>query len=262
MRFQYLFILVSVLLLLGSSQAYYNVTFVNTTLILSSNSSAHVIETLNLYVSNTSMQQYVQNRDSIGLSLSDWQSILYTSQLTEHIINSRHSTYGFTFLPGPLTTQYSGGQALLTMSYYVNNVTTIKEISPRKFEYTFNDSLFNFENTANGQALPENTRLNIIIPSGAQALTIYPLPDYPPPTFINNYKNFTEFAWFSGEPLSQFSFSFITTQSLQQEVLSYFTSVYDQYRIALYIMVVAIIAFILAYVYRRAGLDGSENNRH
>lgn len=255
MRLQYLLMLASALVLLGSAQAYYNITAINTTVTLSGNSSAHVIETFSLYISNSSVQQYVKNRDAVGLSLSDWQSILYTTQLTQHIISVRHSTYGFTFLPGPLVTQSNGGEALLTMSYYLNNVTSITNIAPRKFKYTFNDSVFNFENTASGQTLPYNTRLNIVIPTGAQAVSIYPLPDLPTPTPTSNYNNFTSFSWFSGEPLSQFSFSFIMTQSLQDEVLSYFSGIYQRYAVLLYVVIIAIIVLILVYVYLRAGRD-------
>ncbi|HUB92345.1 MAG TPA: hypothetical protein VL945_00110, partial [Candidatus Saccharimonadales bacterium] len=114
MRIAYLFALMSFLALLGSTQAYYNITSVNTTVILSTNSSAHVIETFELFVSNSSTQQYTQNRNALGISLSDWQNIIYTTKLTQHIVSTKHSTYGFTFLPGPLTLQYNGGQALLT----------------------------------------------------------------------------------------------------------------------------------------------------
>ncbi len=253
MRLRYLLMPLLSLLLLGSSHAFYNITFVNTTVILSGNSSAHVIETFNLYVSNASVLQYTQNRDAIGLSLSDWQNILYTNLLTQHIVSQKRSTYGFTFLPGPLVSQFGGGQALLTMSYDVNNVTTVRNIAPRKFEYTFNDSVFNFIDTVNGQALPSNVRLNLVIPERSQILMVYPLPDLPSPSSLGDYKNLTTFSWFSGEPLSQFSFSFVSTQSLQGEVLGYFSSIYNAYKIVLYAILIAAIAAILIYVYLHSG---------
>lgn len=262
MRLTYILILLSSLVMLGSTQAYYNITSINTTVILNGNSSAHVIESFNLYISNSSVQQYTQNRNAVGISLSDWQNIIYTTQLTQHIINARHSTYGFTFLPGPLVKTYNGGDALLTMSYYINNVTSITNIAPRKFEYTFNDTVFNFENTGNGQALPDDARLNIIIPQGAQLLSIYPLPDLPAPTYLNDYKNFTSFSWFSGEPLSQFSFSFIMAQSLQGEVLAYFSNIYDNYKVDLYLLLAAIIAFVIIYVYYNAGRQQNSDEKH
>lgn len=258
MRLQFALSILLALVFLGNLSAYYNVTFVNTTLVLYPNSSAHVTETFDLFISNSSVQQYIQSRNAVGLSLSDWQNILYTSQLTEHIINSQHSQYGFIFLPGPLITQYNGGIATLTMSYNVNNVTDVKIIAPRQFKYTFNDSVFNFENTAEGQALPSNERLNIIIPSQAYNVSASPLPDLPQPS-SNNYKNITAFSWFSGEPLSQFSFSFIISESLQDEVLSYFSGVYSSYSRLIYATVVIVIIVIIAYVYLRVGRENTEN---
>lgn len=253
MVLKYIVVLLLLMALLPSMHAYYNITAINTTVTLYKNTSAHVVEAFNLFISNSSVQQYQTNRDAVGLSLSDWQKTLYTTQLTEHIVNSRHSSYGFTFLPGPLITYFQNGSALLTMSYYVNNVTTVKNIAPREFEYSFNDSVFNFENTANGQTLPGNARFNIVLPRGASATSMYPLPDYPPPTYLDNYSNFTEFSWYSGEPLSQFYFYFVETESLQQEVTSYFSGLYSSYETLFYVMVVAVVALVLAYAYLRAG---------
>ncbi len=240
-------------LLLSGVHAYYNITFINDTVILNSNTSAHVIETFTLHISNASAQDYLKNRDAIGLSLSDWEKIIYTTDLRQHILSPVHSAYSFTFLPGPLISTLNGSQALFTMSYYLDNVTSVKEIAPRIFGYAFNDSVFNFENEASGQTLPYNTRLNIIIPADASAVSLYPLPDSPPPTFINNYYNFTSFSWFSGEPLSQFSFSFTIRQSLQAEVLSYFSGIYNNYADQLYLIFIVAIVFILAYLYLRTG---------
>ena len=257
MRLQYILMLASALLVLGSSNAYYNITSINTTIILNANTSAHVVETFTLFVSNSSVNQYMQNRDAVGISLSDWQNIIYNPQLTQHIVNIRHSAYGFTFLPGPLSQQLSGGEALMTMSYYLNNVTTVVNKGPRRFEYTFNDSVFNFEHTASGQMLPNDARLNMIVPRGSYNITVNPLPDLPPPktAFINNYNNFTSFSWFSGEPLSQLSFIFTIRQSLQGEVLAYFRGVLRDYSVPLYLVFIAVVAIILTYVYMKAGKD-------
>lgn len=256
MRLRFALIFLFSLMMFGSFSAYYNITFVNTTIVLNSNTSGHVVEVFTLYVSNSSLQQYQTDRDAVGLSLSDWQKILYNSGLNQHIISSTHSTSNFEFLPGPLViNQYNAGQALLTMSYDINNITSVVPIAPRKFEYTFNSSVFNFESTASGQVLPNDQRLNLIIPSGTQALSIYPLPDNPSPTFLGNYTNFTRFSWFSGEPLSQFTFTFIAQQSLQAEVVAYLTAVYSQYNLLIYIIILGAIAFILAYVYFRSGKE-------
>ncbi len=257
MKLGYLLLVAIAIALIGNANAYYNVTYLNTTVILNPNSSAHVVETVGIFVSNASVTQYVQSRDAVSTNgqLSSWQKIIYSTQLTEHIVNIHHSAYGFDFLPGPLVKQYNGGSAILTMSYYVNNVTTVSNIAPRKFEYTFNNSVFNFESTTSGQALPYDTRLNIIIPKGAQLNKTYPLPDNPQPTseYLNQYTNYTSFSWFSGEPLEQFSFSFIITQSLQDEVFAYFAGIYGRYSEALYLALAAVIAIVLVYVYLKSG---------
>ncbi len=237
------------LLLLSNAYAYYNITYTNTTVLFNGNQSAHVVEQFTLFVSNSSYSQYLSNRNAVGLSLNYWQNILYTNQLVEHIVNSGHSISQFEFLPGPLATGPTGGVATLTINYYINNVTLVTNTAPRRFEYTFNDSLFNFENTANGQALPNAVRLNFIIPHGATAVAIYPLPDSPQLNFISNSTNVTSFSWYSGEPLSGFTFQYITTQSLQAEVLQYLQNVYSSYTAELYLTLIVAIVLIGVYSY-------------
>lgn len=254
-------LMISVLLLLSAVNAYYNVTYLNTTMIMKANSSAYIIETYNLYVSNSSMQQYIQSRNSVNLSLTGWEKILNTLELTFHIVSKHHSPYDFTFLPGPLVSQFGGGgTASLTMSYYINNITTIKNVAPRKFTYTFNSSVFNFLDTISGEALPNNTRFNIIIPDGSQEYTIYPQPDLPLPSPRDVYTNVTEFSWFSEEPLSQFNFSFVTTESMQQEVFNFFSNFYIAYKEDIYIVAVIAIVAAIAYLYLRSGMSGQHKH--
>jgi hypothetical protein len=249
MRVGYLVMGLFLLVLLGNVKAYYNITFVNTTVVLNSNTSAHVVETFDVYVSNSSVSQYTKNRNAIGLTLNDWQKTLYATNLVQNIINYKRSTYDFTFLPGPLILEPYGGQAILTMSYYVNNVTDMKNIAPREFEYTFNNSVLNFEYTINGQALPPNYRFNIIIPAGSELVKVYPLPDSPAPSFLGDYKNFTSFSWYSQEPLSQFSFSFTSKESLQSEVTGYFSNIYYHDYNTIYLLLLLGIALAIVYTY-------------
>jgi hypothetical protein len=241
------------LLFLGSMSAYYNVTYLNTTLILNKNQSAQVIENIGIYVSNASVSQYIASRGAFGLGLADWQKLISSTEIVEHIVNAGHSPYDFKFLPGPLSNIGNGGYAILTMNYYVNNVTTVKNIAPRKFEYTFNNSVFNFENTASGQVLPANTKLNLITPAGAHAVSLYPLPDSPPPNFLGNYTNATEFSWYTEEPLSKFSFSYIVSESLQDEVVAYFSRLYDAYSGQMYAILIIAVVLILVYLYLKSG---------
>ena len=237
-------------LLFGSAHAYFNITQVNTTVVLSSNTTtASVIETFYLYMSNASVNVYAQDRSAYNLSLVDWQNILKTTQLTPHILNPRFSVSKLTFLPGSIIPQGSGADALLIMTYSIKNVTTVDEIAPRKFEYTFNDSVLNFEHTASGQALPQNVRFTLVVPKGAQIVSISPLPDSPPPNFVGNYTNVTAFSWYAAEPLYRFSFSYILTQSLQGEVAAYFTNIYTNDKEYIYIGIVVLLLLSAAYIY-------------
>jgi hypothetical protein len=231
--------------------AYFMVTTTNTTVILSPNNSAHVIDTINIFISNSSEQQYIQDRAAVNPTIGDWEAALQISGIQEHIINPKLSIHSFTLLPGPLRYTSNGAIAYLTMDYYVNNVTMMSNIGPRKFKYIFNDSVFNFVNTASGEALPQNARLNIIIPKGASLISVYPLPDSPQSNFLGTFDNDTAFSWYLGEPLSKFSFSYVLSESPEQEIVGFFSGIYDAYAILIYLMIIAIAFLIVLYLYNK-----------
>ncbi len=244
--------LFSSIYMFSTASAYFNVTYLNTTAILNHNTSAHVVETLTIFVSNSSIGQYEQDRRAINLTLSEWQKALSTSLIVEHIINPRTSIYGFTFLPGPIgyTNNY-GGTAIITMDYYVYNVTSVQNVAPRQFEYTFNNSVLNFQHTSSGEQLPPNTRFNIVIPQGTSAISVYPSPDSPNPSFTGNYSGKTVFSWYESEPLSKFTFAYTQPQSMESEVIDYFSGLYADYAIEIYIAIIAAVVILGAYVYTR-----------
>ncbi len=234
--------------------AYFMVTTTNTTVILLPNNTAHVIDTINLFISNSSEQQYIQDRAAVNPTIGDWEAALQISGIQEHIINPKSSIHSFTFLPGPLRYTENGATAYLTMDYYVYNVTTVSSIGPRKFEYTFNDVVFNFVNTASGEALPQNARLNIIIPKGAGLVSVYPLPDSPQSTFLGTFENDTAFSWYLGEPLSKFSFSYVLSESPQEEIVNFFSGIYESYAALIYIAIIAIAFLIVLYLYNKVSV--------
>ncbi len=242
------------LLLAGSLSAYMNVTYLNTTVILNQNTSARVVEIFSIYVSNSSVSQYIQDRQAINPTVTSWQQALNTNLLVEHILNPMSSVYNFKILPGPIQPSLNGGNAKLEISYYVSNVTGAMQIAPREFMYSLNDSVFNYLHTASGEALPVNARLNIILPQGASIVSLYPLPDYPQFSFIGNYSGISEVSWFSGEPLSNLSLKYVTYQSLETEVLQYFSGVYSQYSLEIVIAAAAAVAlYIFFYVRKISG---------
>lgn len=243
----------AMMLLVVNSYASINVTSVNATIVLNATPTAHVIEILSLQISNASVATYQQDRVALNLTINDWQKVLGSGYPSEYILNPKSSISGLTLLPGPLIQQgpNGGGIALLTMDYYAMNVTTSSNVGPRKFEYVFNDSALNFEHSASGEALPTNVRFNIIIPQGSSLLSIYPIPDAPS-GLVNNYQNVTAFSWYGGEPLQKFTFSYIVTESLQQEVINYFTKVYYAYGVMIALVLVIIVVVGVVYLYTRS----------
>ncbi len=248
-RLQILIVALLAMLPLGFASASYNITAINTTVILNGSTSARVIETFSVFISKSSISQYEASRGAYNLSISDWQQLLNTPLLTEHILNPKSGAINLTFLPAALILTSQGGASDLILSYDVYNVTTVNEIAPRKFEYVFNDSVLNFEHTASGQELAQLERLNFVVPKNSQIVALYPLPDTPKPNFVGSYANTTVFSWYSQEPLNSFAFSYIVAQSPQEEVLAYFTNIYRNYRPLLYLLGVMIVGVFVAYVY-------------
>jgi hypothetical protein len=236
----------------GSVEAYFNATYLSTTVFLTNSTTAHVTEGIQVYVSNASISTYDTDRQAFNLSLGSWQGVIGNTQfLTQHILNPRSSISNFTFLPGPITPAANGGgYASLTMSYDAHNVTTVVSVGPRQFEYSVNSSVFNFLHTASGESLLPNARLTLSVPPGTQIVKIYPLPDYPMPNSFGKY-NGTSFSWYSGEPLQNFNFIYIITETPQQEVVRYFSGLYKNYGTLIVVLLILAVVGIAVYVYYR-----------
>jgi hypothetical protein len=218
-------VLLSVLLL--SAKATYTVQNLNTTLTLNKNTRGAVTETFKVSINNASVSQYSTNRLALNLTLSDWQQLI-GPMLVQHIINSNESLYNFKFFPGPVVTVGGQNTAYIIMTYTVNNVTTVNETAPRQFLYQFNPKVLNFEHAVSGEVLTGNTTFTIVVPSGAVIKSAY------------------------REPLSKFSFTFLITQSLQEEVGKFFESAYNFFGIFTYIIIAAAILLFMVYTYYRA----------
>jgi hypothetical protein len=245
-----LFSAIMLCFLCGNAFAYINVTYLNTTVVLNTSSTARVIETLTINMSNSSVGQYLSDREAINLTLNQWASVLHTNLLIQHVFNPASSITNFTLLPGPLLYSNSKeAQASLTISYISHNISTITNVGPRKFDYTFDSSALNFQHSAGGESLPLNARFNIIIPAGTSLVSVYPAPDFPPPNFLGTYTNVTQYSWYEGEPLSKFSFSYLVAQSPQAEVVSYFDSVYSDYTQQIYLLIIIFASVAVVYLY-------------
>jgi hypothetical protein len=229
--------------------ASYAITHVTTQVTLNTNTSATVREVFTVYITNSSASQYQADRAVFNLTLSTWQSIIGPG-LTQHIINPKLGVYSFRLFPGPLTTTITGQQnAQIILSYNVQNVTRVNEIAPRVFFYTFNTNVFNFEHEISGQVLDPNTTLTISPPQGSIINNIYPVPDSPSNLITGNFTNVTSMSWYYQEPLSKFALSFTTRQSIQAEVLSFFTAAYAFLGIFTYVIIIAFVLFFILYTY-------------
>jgi len=232
--------------------ASYQITHIDTQVALNSNTSASVKEVFNLVITNLSVSQYSSDRDALNLTLANWQSIIGPS-LTQHIINTKTGVYNFRLLPGPLYTSITGqSAAYIIITYDVNNVTSVTETAPRTFAYSFNRTVFNFQNEQSGQVLTPNTNLTIVLPQGAQITSLYPVPDSPIILASGNYTNSTSLSWYYQEPLSKFTLDYTTHQGLQEEVLSFFTGIYNFFGFFSYMIIAAVVLLFILYTYLKA----------
>ncbi|MGC8571945.1 MAG: hypothetical protein ACP5RI_03340 [Candidatus Micrarchaeia archaeon] len=236
------------MLIFANANASYTVLSLNTTVTLNTNTSAYVTEVLKVAVSNVSAAQYTASRLALNLTISNWRNMIGPI-LTQHIMNPKGSIYDFNFLPGPLISTNNGKIAYIRMNYYVSNVTTVKAIGPRRYEYTFNKNVFNFESAESGVVLGPNTTLTIILPKNSQIISVYPLPDSPSLGNANNYRNVTQISWYENEPLSTFTLVYVVTDSLQDEVINFFVSIYNYLGIYLYVLIALFIILFIIYIY-------------
>jgi hypothetical protein len=248
-----LLLLPLVLSLSQLSYASYNVTHLNTTVMLNSTGAAQVKEVLTVLVSsNSSIQQYSNARISLNFTLSQWQNLI-GPMLTQHIVNPTTGVSEFNLLPGPIINLTGFHTAYIIMTYEVNNATMVNETSPRVFHYVFNDNVLNFEHAVNGEVLYPNASLTIILPQGSKVLSgISPLPDLPVVGASSDYQNSTQLTWDRGETLSHFNLQFTLQQSLQDEVFGFFSQVYQTLGVFLYIIIIALIAAFIMYTYYKA----------
>ena len=251
MRYALVAISLLFLLTVQLSHAAYIITGINDTVSFNQNTSASVVEIYKLSLSNTSVSQYSKDRLALNFTLSQWQTII-GSQLTVHIINPRGSVYHFVFDPGPVESSNNGKIAYMVVSYIATNVTTANQIGPRTFVYSFNPQVLNYQNAVSGEVLGLNTTLTVITPVGSRITAVSPPPDYPPLGFTNNYTGVRSITWSSDELLAGFTLKYTTEESLQGEVVDFFTQVYNYLGVGVYVIIVVVIAIFILYTYYRA----------
>jgi hypothetical protein len=242
---------ISLMLVAPFAKASYAVKDINMTITLNTNTSAQVTEVFRVSISNESVSQYSTNRAALNLTLSEWQKLIGPI-LVEHIINPNSSVYNFKFLPGPVTNQYGQHTANIILEYNVKNVTFVKQIAPREFQYRFNQKVFNFAHGVSGVVLNPNTTLTMVMPPGSTIVSVYPIPDLPPYAFTYQYVNITKISWLYAEPLSAFALVFNIKQGISAEVEGFFLTLYNELGIYTYVIISLAIILSILYIYRKA----------
>ncbi len=248
-RYAAIAVLLIALFAIPATYASYSITHIDTVVTLNTNTSASVKETFVVVLTNTSVSQYGSSREALNLTLSNWQAVI-GPELVQHIINPKSGVYDFKLFPGPITTNiYGQDQTQLVITYNVRNATSVQEIAPRIFTYSFNRSFFNYEDEVSGQVLIQNTNLTMVLPAGSKITSLYPIPDLPTGLASGNFTNVTSVSWIYQEPLSKFTLTYTTQESLQQEVLSFFTQIYNFFGFFVYVIVVAVVLLFILYTY-------------
>ncbi|MEM3841314.1 MAG: hypothetical protein QXN59_01295 [Candidatus Micrarchaeaceae archaeon] len=232
----------------GIAHASYTVQNVNTTVTLYPNNSAHVVQVVQFIVSNQSANQYTTARVALNLTVSAWESLIGSDQVDYDLINPHSGVRGLALLPGPLTVNGNHYVADIILNYYVDNVTSYREIAPRTFYYSFNPDVLNFQSSQSGVNLPSDARFNIVLPQGSKIISVYPVPDYPP---VINYtsRNISMISWYSGEPLSKFQLNFEMTESRTAEVIGFLKKVYAELGLLTYVILGGLILGFIVYTY-------------
>jgi hypothetical protein len=232
----------------GVAHASYTVQSVNTTVTISTNNTGHVIQIVEFMVSNQSANQYSTARVALNLTVSAWESLIGSQQVNYDLINPHSGVKNLKLLPGPLAVNGNHYVADIILNYYVNNVTSYKEIAPRTFYYSFNPSVLNFQSSQSGVNLPSDARFNIVLPGGSKIISVYPVPDYPS---VINYTshNTSMISWDAGEPLSKFQLNFEVKESLSAEVINFFGKVYSELGLLTYVIVGGLIIAFIVYTY-------------
>ncbi|BCS90962.1 MAG: hypothetical protein ARM1_0419 [Candidatus Micrarchaeota archaeon] len=248
----YIIAMLIMLLITPLSRSYFIINYTNVTIHIYENGSALVNELYNIYITNTSIQQYYDYRVDLNLTVGQWASILGRN-FTFYIVNPKYGVSDVTLLPGaPSLINAQFAYAYIDVSYFVRNLTIINKTAPRLFTYTFNDSFLNFLHTVSGEIIPASTSLNIILPNGSTIKEIYPLPDYPAGGVINSYKNVTRVSWFKGEPLNNFKLVFQIREPIAQEVISNVSSLYHYLGYWLYALLALLFIIVFLVSYKRS----------
>lgn len=236
---------------------------------LGEDGSAAVEEKVNLIVfGQYSMQLYESGFNKN--TLSDWQALTNVSEIKTHVSAKNADIKNMLIRPQPLQKSKSGldvwyGQIIIdytALPYYdkdgkiANNtgLVLMEKYKPRTIRYTLNQNALNLPRTDTGDiTLPSQTTLSITPPPSAMITYVNPITE--------EMHNATfparsgTLAW-SGLTLVQFSLAYEVEQTLDKEVVEFFSEVQQNIRTSLLspegiaaLLIAAIL--VLSYFYLR-----------
>jgi len=192
--------------------------------------TAHVAEEVQMIVSANVYDLYKDSLRSTRLTVDDWRKTTGSQNLRYHILSATTSPNNTRIFPRPLEPfQFvNKSVAVITLEYDTSGpVFTMSEAGPRKMAYSFAPQVLSFENSPEGQVLPENSVLIIhTLPnSKVDVSKTFPRPTSPEagsaPSTATTY---TWNATGGAIPFTPFDFSFITEKTIDAEVNEYFNA--------------------------------------
>ncbi|MDD5317116.1 MAG: hypothetical protein PHF51_00080 [Candidatus ainarchaeum sp.] len=205
------------------------------TITVNQNGTAHVREHSEMAVSFPAISTYQSSVISAPATIEAWQGITGSGNLRYHVLGTPLNTRVY---PQQLTRlQYINKSiAIISIEYDTSSpIFFISEIGPRKSRYTLKPvgSVFSFTNAAGANAtrpeqiLPENTalKINVLPDSEVDLYATFPKPTSPQTDAQLATARY--YAWNAtgvGIRITEFEFSFVTEESLDDEVSAYFAS--------------------------------------
>ncbi len=238
--------LFAILFLLSLAYADFQLQNLDVAIKLNEDGSAAVEERINVIVfGQYSMQLYESGYNKNNLA--SWQDVTNISEIKTHIGANYADTRNIVVRPQPLQKSKSGldvwyGQIIVDYSaypYYDKNgsvanrtgLVIMDNYKPRTTRYTLNENAFSFKRTETGDIkLDDTTTLSITPPSNALITIVNPITEdmsnvkFPAPS--------RTLKW-SGLTLVQFSLVYEIEQSLDKEVLSFFSDLQQSIRASL-----------------------------
>jgi hypothetical protein len=234
------YVVFSLLCLILVSFASFTINSIDIRVYVQEDGSASVTEEFSIYIQGKeSIDLY---EDSLTtLDRNNIQSWIYKLQLPDlvyHIGGQYVDVDNFVILPEPVQKIYEDGYTRISITYDIleskninadgslNNrgLFILENIKPRTTRYILNKNAFLNLNQNGDLILPQNTKLNFLIPEGAIVTNLYPLTD----TLRESHPPFYTSAISWTKPiLPKLTFEFEIERTLESEIIDFFNSIQE-----------------------------------